>query len=224
MKTKQFLFAVVLLGYLGNLSATSAADSNTVPVGKTEIMAVRSVDTSIENSPVPARQTDVRASFDEFPNLHPLVVHFPVVLLLLAVILQLIQLFTLNRTMDWVILLTVGAGFIGAYVAGTFVHPHTEGLTETAKKVLEHHDKYAMWTMWSSAFAAALKIVSLFRFKLKRGFEIGVFVVMAFAAYSVAQAGHYGSQLVYIEGVGPQGNYLGTENEEGHEESGGHQH
>jgi len=182
------------------------------------------VGTSVENSSVPPQQTDVGADFDEFPNLHPLVVHFPVVLLLLAVVLQLIQLFTMNRTMDWVIWLTVGGGFIGAYVAGTFVHPHTEGLTEMAKKVLEQHDKYAEWTLWSSAIAAVLKIVSLFWFKLKRGFEIGVFVVMGLAAYSVAQAKHYGSQLVYIEGVGPQGNYVGNESEGGHEKNGGDSH
>ena len=224
MKTNQFLFALLLLGYFGNLSATSMEDGNAVPVGKTETTAVTSVGTSMENSPVPPQQTDVSADFDEFPNLHPLVVHFPVVLLLLAVVLQLIQLFIMNRTMDWVIWLTIGGGFIGAYVAGTFVHPHTEGLTEMAKKVLEQHDKYAEWTLWSSAIAAVLKIVSLFWFRLKRGFEIGVFVVMAFAAYSVSQAGHYGSQLVYIEGVGPQGNYLGNESEGGHEENGGDSH
>lgn len=224
MKTKRFLFALVLLGYFGNLSATWEADHNAVPTGKIEITSADAIGTYSENSPVPPQQTDVAVDFDEFPNLHPMVVHFPIVLLLLAVILQLIQLFTLNRTMDWVILLTVGAGFIGAYVAGTFVHPHTEGLTEAAKKVLGHHDKYAMWTMWSSAIAAVLKIVSLFRVKLKRGFEIGVFVIMAFAAYSVAQAGHYGSQLVYIEGVGPKGKYLGHESEEGHQENGEHSH
>lgn len=224
MKTKQFLFALMLLGYFGNLSATWAANHNVITTGKTEITTAAAIGTYSENSPVPPLQTDVTADFDEFPNLHPMVVHFPIVLLLLAVVLQLIQLFTLNRTMDWVILLTVGAGFIGAYVAGTLVHPHTEGLTEAAKKVLEHHDKYAMWTMWSSAIAALLKIVSLFWFKLKRGFEIGVFVIMAFAAYSVAQAGHYGSQLVYIEGVGPEGKYLGNESEEGHQENGEHSH
>ncbi|WP_298247807.1 hypothetical protein [uncultured Christiangramia sp.] len=38
-----------------------------------------------------------------------------------------------------------------------------------------------------------------------------VFLVLGFAAYSVSEAGHYGSQLVYIEGVGPQGEYLESE-------------
>ena len=219
MKTRQLFLTIVMLAYVGIFTIAFAANNSTSLDTKTEIKDEKALETRGVSNSVPTLQNDSEASLDEFPNLHPLVVHFPIVLLLLAVVLQLIQLFTMNRTMDWVVLLTVGAGFIGAYVAGNFVHPHTEGLTETAKKVLEQHDKYAMWAMWSSAAAALLKLVSLFWFKQKRWFEILVFLVLAFSGYSVGWAGHYGSQLVYIEGVGPQGNYLGNEAEEGH---GGH--
>ncbi|MHA6250018.1 hypothetical protein ACXYMU_18950 [Pontibacter sp. CAU 1760] len=33
-------------------------------------------------------------------------------------------------------------------------------------------------------------------------------LLLAGAAYFVSMAGHYGAQLVHLEGVGPQGNYL----------------
>ena len=224
MKAKFTLTFIVLIICFGTLSEVFAINGNSTTyhskINDTKLVA----SSNFSNTETTIAQSDVAAGLDEFPNLHPLVVHFPIVLLLFAVFLQLIQLFVLKRTLDWVILLMVGTGCIGAYVAGTFVHPHTEGLTEIAKKVLEQHDKYALWTLWSSALAAVLKIVSLFWYKLKRGFEIGVFVVMAFAAYSVAQAGHYGSQLVYIEGVGPQGKYLGDETEEGQVDDAGHSH
>lgn len=157
---------------------------------------------------------------DAFDNLHPLVVHFPIVLLLFSALLQCIQLFVLKRNLDWVILFLVGTGFIGAYVAGSYVHPHTHGLTDIAQKVLDNHDKYAEWTIWSSALAAVLKVIGIFWIKLKRGFEIAVFLVMAFSAFSVSQAGHYGAQLVYIQGVGPQGKFLETEEAE----EGNHSH
>lgn len=134
MNAKQFFLFVMLLIFLGGLTNILA-------------FTVKPVDykTEFSSTAASAVQSDsVQADLDTFPNLHPMVVHFPIVLLLLAVILQLIQLFVMNRTMDWVILLTIGSGFIGAYAAGTLVHPHTEGLTEMAKNVLEQHDKYAI--------------------------------------------------------------------------------
>lgn len=163
--------------------------------------------TKLENN----QDKPVKANLDDFPNLHPLVVHFPIVLLLLGGILQLIQLFVLKRNLDWVILLCVGTGFIGAYIAGVYAHPHTHDLSEIAKKVLEQHDRYAEWTIYASALGAVLKLGSLFLLRENKIFEILVFLVLGFAAYSVSEAGHYGSQLVYIEGVGPQGEYLESE-------------
>ncbi|MCG9971815.1 DUF2231 domain-containing protein [Christiangramia crocea] len=161
----------------------------------------------------PDDDDNVKADLDSFPNLHPLIVHFPIVLLLLGGLLQLIQIFVLKRNLDWVILLCVGAGFIGAYIAGVYAHPHTHDLSEAAKKVLEQHDIYAEWTIYASALGAVLKLGSLFLLRKNRLFEIALFLVLGFAAYSVSEAGHYGAQLVYLEGVGPQGDYLESEDD-----------
>lgn len=224
MNVKQIFFSCVLLAYFGNFPSMLAVSGNPTSYNNTEIKVEASIDSYYVNSSAPIQNKDVAADFDEFPNLHPMVVHFPIVLLIFAAVLQLFQIFRLNRTLDWVVLLLIGSGFIGAYIAANFVHPNTEGLTDAAKNVLELHDTYATWVIWSSAAGAVLKLGSLFALKQNRIFEIVVSLVILLSAYTVSQAGHYGSQLVYIEGVGPQGKYLGTESEDGHEESGGHSH
>lgn len=220
MRNKKYYLFLMFL-FLGVLSYVQAGNE-TVNENETSSINVyqkdaHGSDTHAEDPNAAQRSEDnnkVKAELDAFPNLHPLIVHFPIVLLLLGGFLQLIQLFRLDRNLDWVILLCVGAGFIGAYVAGTYAHPHAHGLTNAAEEVLVKHDLYADWTIYSSALGAVLKLVSLFFYRQKRVFEIVVFLVLGISAYAVSEAGHYGSQLVHIEGVGPQGNYLESEENE----------
>lgn len=205
MKKNLFLLSFLLLGVMMLNAQQRSSFSFNDRENVVKLVQEDQLATSTANE---SGNQDVQASFDQFPNLHPLVVHFPIVLLLLAAFLQIIQLFIMNRNMDWVIFLAVGGGFIGAYLAGELFHPHPQDLDAIAKEVMHHHDKFAEWTIYSSALAAVLKLVSVFFVKQKRGFEIVVAAVLLFSAYSVAEAGHYGSQLVYIEGVGPQGSHV----------------
>tara|TARA_R110002072_G_scaffold135388_4_gene276652 strand:+ start:934 stop:1599 length:666 start_codon:yes stop_codon:yes gene_type:complete len=157
----------------------------------------------------------VKADIDEFPNLHPLLVHFPIVLLLLAALISIANILILKRDLDWIITIFTGLGALGAYAAGRWFHPHVHDLTEQVQAVLDQHDLYADWTIWLSITAFVLQLISQFVLKQKRWAVIVVSLVLAGAAYSVSQAGHYGSQLVHIEGVGPKGNYL--ESKESHD-------
>lgn len=158
----------------------------------------------------------VKADFDEFPNLHPLLVHFPIVLLLLAALISIANIHFLKRDLDWIITIFTGLGALGAYAAGRWFHPHAHDLTEQMQAVLDQHDLYADWTIWLSITAFVLQLISQFILKQKRWAVIVVSLVLAGAAYSVSQAGHYGSQLVYIEGVGPKGHYLESEESHNH--------
>ncbi|MFW5751908.1 MAG: hypothetical protein ACOCW8_01075 [bacterium] len=53
------------------------------------------------------------AKLSDFPGLHPLVVHFPFVLLILAIILQFIELFVFRRGHGWVTLSLLFIGLLG---------------------------------------------------------------------------------------------------------------
>lgn len=150
----------------------------------------------------------VEAGWKDFPSLHPLIVHFPIVLLLLAFLTQLAALFTWKKELSLLTGILLLGGFIGAYLAGRFFHPHTGELTDAAQQVLDLHDRYADYTIWSAGIALLLKGISHFLLKQILWLEILMLILLGLVAGVVSKAGHYGATLVHIHEVGPQGNFL----------------
>lgn len=174
----------------------------------------------------------VTAELKDFPSLHPLIVHFAIVLIIVAAALQLLNVIILKKEIAWIIAGLLIVGILAAWFASKNFHPHTHGLTEHAELVLKQHDKFADWTINTAIASLVLQILYLvfmryrrsinstpvegidgFSSKLNRGFPILVAVVLLSSAYCVARAGHFGSQLVHIEGIGPQGKYLEMEHD-----------
>lgn len=156
-------------------------------------------------------ESKVTADFKDFPTLHPLIVHFAIVLILVAAAIQLANLYFMKKEISWIITAILFAGVLAAWLAGKNFHPHTHGISDHAQMVLDQHDKWADWTINSGIVALLLQIANLFVFKEKLWAAAVVGVVLIVSAYSVSRAGHYGSQIVHIEGIGPQGKYLEME-------------
>lgn len=152
--------------------------------------------------------SEVHASLSDFPNAHPLIVHFPIMLLMVAAAVLLANVVFLRKELDWVATVATLIGFGTAYLAANYNHPHTSGLTEHAQLVLDQHDLYAEWTVYAGAVGVVVQLLSQFLFKGKRWSVALAALVLVGAAYAVSMAGHYGAQLVHIEGVGPQGKFL----------------
>jgi len=147
-----------------------------------------------------------------FPTLHPLVVHFPIVLLILAFIFQMIGLFNRKNEWNYVTLGLLAAGVLGAYLAGTSFHPHTEELASDVDAILDRHELFATYTLWTGLAGLVLKAATVFLIKKRKlVFEIVTAVILLLSAISVSEAGHLGAHLTHIDGVGPQGNYLEKE-------------
>lgn len=146
--------------------------------------------------------------FNEFPNLHPLVVHFPIVLILLSVVLQAVLLFKDYSQIKWGTLFIMGAAFVGAVLASYVFHAHTGQLNTSAASIYERHENYAFYTVWLSGLTFLLQGIGLFYKLHQRSFAALVFVPALLSAVFVSIAGHQGAKLVYVEGVGPQGKHL----------------
>lgn len=146
--------------------------------------------------------------FTDFPNLHPLVVHFPIVLILLSVVLQAVLLFRNYSQIKWGTLFIMGAAFVGAVLASYVFHVHTGQLNSNAASIYERHEDYAFYTVWLSGLTFMLQGLGLFYKLHQRSFAALVFVSALLSAVFVSIAGHQGAKLVYVEGVGPQGKHL----------------
>jgi uncharacterized membrane protein len=146
--------------------------------------------------------------FSDFPNLHPLVVHLPIVLLMLSAGLQALNVYKDWPPVKWITMGVMAGGFLGALAASTVFHAMPLGLSPRAAAVFAAHEKFASYTLWLSGITLMLAGIGKF-FKIeRRAYEILVLVSAVATAGVLSVAGHRGAQLVYVEGVGPQGRLL----------------
>ena len=146
--------------------------------------------------------------FNEFPTLHPLVIHFPIALLIIVVFFQIFAILMKKKLLDIIVMFLLIGGFTGALVASIILHPHVEGLDVKTLQILRDHEFYAYLTIWISGISLLLKSANIYIFKRLFWIELIITVLIIGSSITVSMAGHYGARLVYVEGVGPQGNYL----------------
>lgn len=155
--------------------------------------------------------------FKDFPSLHPLVVHFPVVLILLAAAFQVIVVWKFNwLQIRWATLFIMAGAFFSALAASTIFHalPSADA-PKAAMEIFEQHEKYAQLTLWASGIALLIKSIGIF-FKInRRSYNVLVLVAALFAAVFLSLAGHHGARLTHVAGVGPMGRYLMKDHDHG---------
>lgn len=154
---------------------------------------------------------------DAFPNYHPLIVHFPIVLLIIATFIQLFSFFVFKKELSWVALVLLALGAITAWLSSNTFHAHPVELTGKAKEIFDTHEQMATLTWWFSLTALIGKVISEFFLNRKQWVEIIVFALLIVSAVAVSIAGHHGAMMVHMKGIGPKGEHLES-HEHHHEE------
>jgi uncharacterized membrane protein len=223
MKTTAIFFIINLLMPMPQLDSLNVDSLTIMKADKTMVDTthVKTIDAE------PAG--DLIAGFNQFPSLHPIIVHFAIVLILVAAVMQIINIFLLRKELEWIIAFFLFCGLIAGIIAGGRLHPHTIGLSNHAMMVLSKHDQWAELTIITSSIALSLHAVHLFfvrrskrlvkapgqrirfDFRFYRGLAVVIAIILIAATFCVLRTGHYGAQLVHIEGVGPQGRFLESE-------------
>jgi uncharacterized membrane protein len=140
--------------------------------------------------------------------LHPAVVHFPIVAILLGTLAACVAVFWRKGYVPAfaAALLTLGA--LGAWAAvetGESDGGLLENTAPQTESLLEAHENWAKRTLTAGAIAAVIAIgaAALFRFpRAARTAAVAAALVAGAASWGVYETGHRGGALVYRHGAG----------------------
>ena len=143
---------------------------------------------------------------DWAPNVHPLIVHFPVALLMTAVLLDLGALLFRKaeglRVAAVSLYLLGAAGALAAFFTGRDAADSVM-LPAAANTVLTEHADWALYTVWFFGIYALIRLGVLFFDRNRRlGVHIGLFLAGAAGLFLVYETAEHGGELVFAHGVG----------------------
>ena len=155
---------------------------------------------------------------DWAPNIHPMIVHFPIVLLILAVLLDLSGL--ILTKFDWIkksALLLYFLGTIAAAVAFLTGNAASDGIEipSNAFSAVNDHADWAEITLWFFIIYSVVRLTIGIWFKsLKKIIVVPVVLIGLVGIYFLYQTGDHGAKLVFGYGLGT-GNIANVGNETG---------
>lgn len=150
------------------------------------------------------------------PNVHPMLVHFPLVLLMIAVLFDVIGL--VITKFDWLkksALLLYFLGTIAAAVAFITGKAAADGLTIPANVIIpiNDHADWAEITLWFFSIYSILRLsIGLFFKFPKKIIIVPVVLVGLLGIYLLYQTGDHGAKLVFGYGLGT-GNIIKSGND-----------
>lgn len=156
-------------------------------------------------------KASIPTELDDQMSLHPIIAHFAISLIIVAALLQLMNIFFFKKDIAWIIFLLIVTGFAAALLSSGTLHPQMAGLTEQAEEVLEYYDLWVKWTLRTAFAALLLQIVHLgltrfdkltltssgnagVSYRKNRFIMLIIAAIMIVSAFSVLRTGQFGAQ------------------------------
>ncbi len=148
--------------------------------------------------------------------LHPLFVHFPIALLLVATIFKFSSFWRKGRFLDKPGTILLLAGIIGGWLA-IYTGELADGIVSRTicdPTVLKDHRNSSYTMIWLFTSAAVIDLFYQFRFIVLKAFPIKwlVIILLFIGSGFLIYTGHLGAQLVYNQAAGvyrPSGDCAG---------------
>ncbi|MFQ5570490.1 MAG: DUF2231 domain-containing protein [Rhodothermales bacterium] len=145
---------------------------------------------------------------DWAPNIHPLLVHFPIALLFAAVLLDLAALLFREHEglrVSTVVVYVMGAlGALASYLTGKHAGDSLM-LPAEANTVLTDHADWAAWTVWFFGIYALVRLGALWKNREgKLAVRVPLWLIGAGGLFLVVETAEHGAQMVFEYGVGVQ--------------------
>jgi uncharacterized membrane protein len=136
-------------------------------------------------------------------HLHAMVVHFPIALLMVAFLFEVVSFFYKKdffRQSAFYLLILGMLGTVVSYLAGNAAG---EGMEEgTLNKAMELHEQAATISLWLTIITALVYAGIYFLKFNKRWLKIIAVLLFTGVIASIARTGYLGGQLVYKHGAG----------------------
>ena len=137
-------------------------------------------------------------------HLHPMIVHFPIALLIVGFLADVIHLIIKKEFFSragFYLLILGTIGVIAAYLSGEYAG---DGVTEAGAlgQALEAHEEAATLALWLMSGAALVRIAFVILKKYDGVFKAVAFTLFLLGVISIARTGYYGGELVYKHAAG----------------------
>ncbi|MEO2064205.1 MAG: DUF2231 domain-containing protein [Christiangramia sp.] len=136
---------------------------------------------------------------------HPLFVHFPIVLLLIATLFKIVSLWSIKVTYSEGGSILLILGVISVWIA-VYTGDQADGIVSRQlcdPTVLKEHENLATTTAWIFSMALVLDLLLKYveSFRKKSAYYIVALLMLA-GSVTLTLAGHHGAELVYQQAAG----------------------